>query len=465
MSESELSFLDHLVQPYPIVSPWSIFPSIDYVLNPFVDYIDAVGTIFILWTVSSIFSRLIPLTYGRSTRSLAVKTVYNRVIALDTSSFYHRKKDSQNRIRNKFKSNPQLRLFAFGLLLCFIIVEIAIIYSQTYKTVSRSLDELQLKSYSFDIPRNEDIYYSSFFRTGCSSLVEPEAFNSKIAFQLCFSDKSEYSYRIFNMSVSTVEIFVTESGFRLYRSLPNTTFQNRALVETITFELNSYENAIFFNLNFSVLDFAITPTKLNWLIQFLDLECPECQHRYQISNSSHAILDANYVNNSATMNIARGVRSMIGLSNKTLSRDFFSTPISSDSGENLFNNLSESQVKRISGLIIWIAVAVLFVLDFMLSCFTADLEQLVDTMIFESLYAKKKASKEEISEGNLVDSMSGPINVSREMYQDILNSPQSSNNASSILYSGLLSMKASDDKILYDLYEEKDEEVYKLHLP
>ncbi|PXF44322.1 hypothetical protein BWQ96_05949 [Gracilariopsis chorda] len=394
-SEPALVKFDAIRQTVKPLLPNSLFPSFDYVDSEVADILDAVSIVLLLWNVSSIVSRLIFLPFRNSSKSLAIKYVFDNLVSVNICAVLHMRANQHHSIQSRRRFlNWGFKLIALLSFITVVLFEVLLIFSQTLISKELGLESSGLRSLTWDVPTDG---YMRISIPGCVSISESPDNSVSVPLFLC-----EY------LGLPPNSTFYTDSG--ISNSTPYIEFQVQILEDTVfhiakrsrnknrnpvfleysfnyTIELHNVLTSEVILANLTRLGFQMTEAKRNYLQSALHDFC-ECTVTYEPTNFTFLMkfspsmphfefIDAN----------SRLIfHAMIQLSGRDLQKqDFLYVDISNsnDSGWShvLSNNFVRGRVKRVSGFILWIFAVFFIVLNVALQFLTRDLEEVRDNAV------------------------------------------------------------------------------------
>lgn len=376
------------LQQFPPLKQKTLFPSFDYVDKPYADILDAIAASLIAWTAASIFLGLIYSLYGSNTKTLVVKDVVERLTHVSTAPIWTFKNSTFTRPKVRLCRNFWLRMFSLLIFLLLIFLEVLVIFSQLSKTTSRSLDELNLKHFSLDIPSNDGIQFLPTI--GCSHMVSHLRFNSEIPLYFCTSVRTVYLSSMEHKDKLRFHAIKSDHRFlRVRMSVPNEFMEIEHSVI-----LRSKNPKVDYFANVSSLGLVLTLTKLAWISKNAKEECEEmlgsCDYQLDTLKSNIPMITTNYSKEYGYVHrtlILNYYAKMFKVSSTILRRTDFIVGKGDKSTEykDIFRQVTSGKLKRTSGVILWILAAVLGTLKLVIERWSWDVDEKILSMTAETL--------------------------------------------------------------------------------
>lgn len=373
-----------LEQSYPNINPFTLFPSFDYVSKPYADILDSIATIFGLWFALAAITRLSHAVYGKSTRTVALREMIDRLTTFNISSFYSLRKRCYKRPQVEYLSGLTTRFLSLLFFILLFGAEALAVFSQTSRRLT--LDDLKLKQLSFKVPSDPPPEIK-LIPTGPNLLMDLEASKVKVPLYLVLIVDVQ-GYSAYEGKLKFIISIANERSLRIRHQSNKSNF----IEFRYSVEIRDESSGTHLLLNLSKCGFNISQRKLSWLESRLNETYPSVnfQSHYINSITSHFYGNAKPNDDNIVYfeKFRLFVESMFSLSNVTLKSGDF---ISKD-GENRSKNHDLNggkfyfgKVKRLSGVILWI-IAVLFgMINFFVGLMTWDMDDDINAMIAECL--------------------------------------------------------------------------------
>lgn len=366
--------IEKILQSYPRLSPRTLFPSFDYVEKPYAAYLDSLASIFILWAASSILIQCIQAVYGRTTKSLALKDLSDRILGLKIAKLWG--------VRNgkMLWSGGNLRLWLIALLsfLLLLGIDALVVYSQTTTTNSRALDNLSLRRLTL---RPSEDNRSLDGGQGCLLLV------SRIA----TSDSIPLYYCTVGFSIPMPESITSERLDIYFEVLEDRFFQISTprptdyFITKVSIQLRDVHSSTFYYANLTSWNFSLSVELVRHITDKLNVTHPKCNpesRRFNENGVALSIEKTCWIRNVSVLALTSAVN-MIDVSESMMqSRDFiFDRTIAKAPSRSVLTSTTSESVKRLSGIILWIIAGVLELVRRLCTRLTWDINSELDEMM------------------------------------------------------------------------------------
>lgn len=381
-------YLETLLQPYPKLAPSTPFGSFDYVKYQYADILDSIASVFIIWSASSIFLQCLLSVFGRTTRTIALKDFVNRAINVSIAPLWTNRSTLFTPLRPKISSNVLLRLAAVFAALVLIGIDALVVFAQTPTVQARSLNDLELKRYSFKEPSSKIVYYEQ--TTGCRNIVQSSASGTVVPLYFCIDvDMQELESVVPN---ETIEISYGTLNDRYHVIVYPVSYTDNTFVavQKYSFQLRDEQESLFYYANITSWGLTVSPSNLKWISDLMNKEYPLRGAKVLPHNETfskiHAQKNDNWNLNLTFIGIELSLQ-MITLSADAITvNDFIGLgdQTTTDSSQ-LITKTVEGKVKRVSGISLWIIVAVLEAIRIISEKYLWNISNEIDEMVAHAL--------------------------------------------------------------------------------
>lgn len=370
-----------LKQPFPDIKPYSPF-RLDYVAKPYADLLDSTAVILGLWLAIAVITRLSHGIYGKSTRTVALRELIDRLTTCNISSFVSIRKRPYFSPRVQFFSNITTRLLSFLFFVLLLGAEALALFSQTSKSLG--LRDLRLRRPSLKKPSSSLEDYESPWQWTIP-LLEMETSNIRAPPYLIL-DKQMEKISVEDYFDKKIMFSTADEGyFRLVYTLDDTSVIE--LRYSVRFRDEITNTSLLLNL--TKCGFNMTESKLSSLTEILKKESPESSiEGHHENKTTSVIVFDNRMYAEVLDKALQRFDAMVTLSNEELtSADFIikNGQKLSEGDERNLKRLKFGKVKRLSGVILWLMVAALGIINFVVELITWDMDDGINLMIAECL--------------------------------------------------------------------------------
>ncbi|KAI0565725.1 hypothetical protein FGB62_15g14 [Gracilaria domingensis] len=364
----------NLSQSIPTLAAYTPFPSFDYVTKPYADALDAMASVLIIWTSTAVIGRLISLSFGRSSRSLAVRDQFDRLANMKISCkcLPHRHVCCSSYICSNFS----LRIVAITFFIISICAEVVIVITQSTKWRTRSLDDLNLKSITLAVPNESTDTLPAMFE-GCQSLLTANPSNTNHHLSICHELVLEQFVDPVKYPNSSLQFFFTCS----HRFVSFSAHTKRNVVsKRYSIVINDPQRLKLYYANMSRLGFIATSSQVQWVLDNLAEFCYLCHASARRINSTTSVIRSELSVTELGMDVEFILQKlafmMIQKSESKLTIADFLREDTTDNGNKVeLHEFSRGRVKRVSGLMLWIAAGVLGIVNYIGRAFVWDMDR------------------------------------------------------------------------------------------
>lgn len=389
------SVIEQIQQPYPEIRPFTLFQDIDYISWDYADILDSIAIILALWFATGVIMRLSHAIYGKTTQTVALRELIDRLMTFDVSSFVSLRKRTYSPPRVQYFSNLNIRLLSIFFALILFGVDALLIFSQTSKTLG--FNDLKLKQLGFKPPSGPvSEYYIPYI--GLTWLIDSQLHNWKVPLYL-----ETYSLRINSTDKRTEhhhDIYFISDGERYFRIQYHPPMHGLFEEFRFSIQLRDESKSLTLFVNLTTCGFNMTESKISWLTNQLKGISPGANISHsRLSKTTTHMYGNNFTSPNTTYDFNRytiGLAlSMFQKSKNVLKTHNF---ISSDGSklstkDKLFlDAIPFGKVKRFSGIILWIIAAILGMLKVFVERKTWDMDEDVNTMVAASLSISRSDS-------------------------------------------------------------------------